>query len=107
MAPSESGKSIWKISHDRPDTISRNRHALGQGAEQAPVEYEITVFEVNMVIRTEGWIEAGLGVLAYAQSSSGAQLRLSDGRVAEVSVGSFNVRSDPTSRAELIVHGGL
>jgi hypothetical protein len=30
MAPSESGKSIWKISHDRPDTISRNRHALGQ-----------------------------------------------------------------------------
>jgi hypothetical protein len=65
------------------------------------------VFEVNMVIRTEGWIEAGLGVLAYAQSSSGAQLRLSDGRVVEVSVGSFNVRRDPTSRAELIVHGGL
>ena len=80
---------------------------LVKGAEQAPVEYEITVFEVNMVIRTEGWIEAGLGVLAYAQSSSGAQLRLSDGRVVEVSVGSFNVRSDPTSRAELIVHGGL
>jgi len=80
---------------------------LVKGAEQAPVEYEITVFEVNMAIRTEGWIEAGLGVLAYAQSSSGAQLRLSDGRVVEVSVGSFNVRRDPTSRAELIVHGGL
>jgi hypothetical protein len=51
-------------------------------------------------------VEAGLGVLTYAQSSSGAQLKLSDGRVVEVSVGSFIVKGTP-SRAELIVHGGL
>jgi hypothetical protein len=40
-------------------------------------------------------VEAGLGVLTFAQSSSGAQLRLSDGRVFEVSVGSFTVKSNP------------
>jgi hypothetical protein len=79
---------------------------LVRGAEQSPVEYEITVFEVDTVRRTEGWVEAGLGVLTYAQSSSEAYLRLSDGRVVEVSVGSFTVKSNP-SRAELIVHGGL
>ena len=79
---------------------------LVKGAEQSPVEYEITVFEVDTVIRTEGWIEAGPGVLTYAQCTSGALLRLSDGRVVEVSVGSFSVKSSP-SRAELIVHGGL
>jgi hypothetical protein len=79
---------------------------LVSGAEQSPVEYEITVFEVDTVRRTAGWVEAGLGVLTYAQSSSGAHLRLSDGRVVEVSVGSFTVKSNP-SRAELIVHGGL
>jgi hypothetical protein len=79
---------------------------LVKGAEQSPVEYEITVFEVNTVIRNEGWIEAGPGVLTYAQSSSGAQLRLSDGTIVEVSVGSFIVKSSP-ARAELVVHGGL
>ena len=48
---------------------------LVKGAEQSPVEYEITVFEVDTVIRTEGWIEASPGVLTYAQSTSGVQLR--------------------------------
>src|SRR5450755_1297667 len=32
---------------------------LVKGAEQSPVEYEITAFEVDAVIRTEGWVEAG------------------------------------------------
>jgi hypothetical protein len=41
---------------------------LVKGAEQSPVKYEITVFEVDTVIRTEGWIEASPGVLTYAQS---------------------------------------
>jgi hypothetical protein len=80
---------------------------LVKGAEQSPVEYEITAFEVDAVIRTEGWVEAGLGVLTYAQSSSGVHLRLSDGQVVEVSVGSFTVKKSNPSRAELIVHGGL
>jgi hypothetical protein len=79
---------------------------LVKGAEQSPVEYEITVFVVDTVIRTEGWIEASPGVLTYAQSTSGVQLRLGDGGVVEVSVGRFSVKSSP-SRAELIVHGGL
>ena len=79
---------------------------LVRGAEQSQVEYEITVFEVDTVRRTEGWVEAGLGVLTYAQSSTGAQLKLNDGRAVEVSVGSFIVKSHP-SRAALIVHGGL
>jgi hypothetical protein len=48
-------------------------------------------------------VEAGL---TYAQSSTGAQLKLNDGRAVEVSVGSFIVKSHP-SRAALIVHGGL
>src|ERR1019366_2903696 len=80
---------------------------LVKGAEQSTVEYEITAFEVDAVIRTEGWVEAGLGVLTYAQSSSGVHLRLSDGQVVEVSVGSFTVKKSNPSRAELIVHGGL
>jgi hypothetical protein len=79
---------------------------LVRGAEHSPVEYEITVFEVDTVRRAEGWVEAGLGVLAYAQSSTGAQLKLNDGHALEVSVGSFIVKSNP-SRAALIVHSGL
>lgn len=77
-----------------------------KGAEQSPVQYEITLFEVDQVTHAESWIEAGLGVLDYAQNASGAQLRLSDGRVVDVSIGSFSVKGSP-SRAELIVHGGL
>jgi hypothetical protein len=79
---------------------------LVKGAEQSPVEYEITLFEVDTVIRAEGWVEAGPAVLTYARSASGAQLRLSDGRVVDVSIGSFSVKGNP-SRAELIVHAGL
>ena len=79
---------------------------LVKGAEQSPVEYEITLIEVDTVIRAVGWVEAGRAVLTYAQSASGAQLRLSDGQVVDVSIGSFIVKSSP-SRAELIVHGGL
>jgi hypothetical protein len=77
-----------------------------KGAEQSPVQYEITLFEADQVMRTEGWIEAGPGVLTYAQSASGVQLKLSDERVLDVSIGSFTVRGSP-SRAELIVHDGL
>ena len=78
-----------------------------KGAEQSPVEYEITLFEVDTLIRAEGWLEAGAAVLTYAQSATGAQLRLSDGRTVDISIGSFSVKGSP-SRAELIVHeGGL
>ncbi|MBR1287282.1 hypothetical protein JQ597_35030 [Bradyrhizobium sp. AUGA SZCCT0177] len=77
-----------------------------KGAEESPVEYEITLFEVDTIMRAEGWVEAGPAVLTYAQSASGAQLRLSDGRVVDVSIGGFIVKGSP-SRAELIVHGGL
>jgi hypothetical protein len=64
------------------------------------------LFEVEQVTRAEGWIEAGLGVLAYAQNATGAQLRLSDGRIVDVRIGSLTVKTSP-SRAHLIVHGGL
>ena len=77
-----------------------------KGAEQSPVQYEITLFDVEQVTRAEGWLETGLRVLCYAQNSSGAQLRLSDGRLVDVSVGNFIVKGHP-SRAQLIVHGGL
>jgi hypothetical protein len=78
---------------------------LVKGAEQSPVEYEITLFEVDQVMRTEGWVEAGPAVLEYAQRASGAQLRLSDGRTVDISIGSFIVKGSP-SRAQLIVHDG-
>ncbi|MBR1152822.1 hypothetical protein [Bradyrhizobium sp. JYMT SZCCT0428] len=77
-----------------------------KGAEESPVEYEITLFEVDTILRAEGWVEAGPAVLTYAQSASGAQLRLSDGRFVDVSIGGFIVEGNP-SRAELITHGGL
>jgi hypothetical protein len=77
-----------------------------KGAEESPVEYEITLFEVDTQIRAEGWIEAGPAVLTYAQTTSGAQLRLNDGRLVDVSIGSLTVKGRP-SRAELIVHGGM
>jgi len=89
-----------------PDRFRGTGTLLVKGAEQSPVEYEITLFEVDQVMRIEGWIEAGHGVLTYAQSASGAQLRLSDGRVVDVSIGGFTVKGSP-SRAQLIVHGGL
>jgi hypothetical protein len=77
-----------------------------KGAEESPVEYEITLFEVDTSMRAKGWVEAGAAVLTYAQNASGVQLRLSDGRMVDVSIGSFSVKGSP-SRAELIVHGGL
>ena len=78
-----------------------------KGAEQSPVEYEITLFKVDTLIRAEGWVEAGAAVLTYAQSAAGAQLGLSDGRMVDVSIGTFSVKGSP-SRAHLIVHeGGL
>ena len=76
-----------------------------KGAEQSPVEYEITLFEVDTLIRAEGWVEAGAAVLTYAQSATGARLRLSDGRMVDISIGSFSVKGSP-SRAQLIVHDG-
>jgi hypothetical protein len=79
---------------------------LVKAAEQSPVQYEITLFEVEQVMKAEGWIEASLGVLTYAQSATGAQLKLSDGRIVDVSIGSLTVRTSPC-RAHLIVHGGL
>jgi hypothetical protein len=79
---------------------------LVKGVEESLVEYEITLFEVDAIMRAKGWVEAGPAVLSYAQSVSGAQLRLSDERVVDVSIGSFSVKGSP-SRAELIVHGGL
>jgi hypothetical protein len=33
-------------------------NAFGERAEQSPVQYEITLFEVEQVTRAEGWIEA-------------------------------------------------
>lgn len=89
-----------------PDRFRGTGMLLVKGAEQSPVQYEITVFEVEQVMQAEGWIETGLRVLYYAQSASGAQLRLSDGRIVDVTVGNFVVKGDP-SRAQLIVHGGL
>ena len=89
-----------------PDRFRGTGTLLVKGAEQSSAQYEITLFEVEQVTRAEGWIEAGLGVLAYAQSATGAQLRLSDGRIVDVSIGSLTVKTSP-SRAHLIVHGGL
>jgi hypothetical protein len=89
-----------------PDRFRGTGTLLVKGAEQSPVKYEITLFEVDQVPHAKGWIEAGRGVLEYAQSASGAQLRLSDGRILDVSIGGLTVKSSP-SRAELIVHGGL
>jgi hypothetical protein len=79
---------------------------MANGAEQSPVEFEVTAFEVDLMICTRGWIEAGHNALISAQSASGVLLKLSDGRIIDVSVRSFSVRGDP-SRAELIVHDGL
>jgi hypothetical protein len=89
-----------------PDRFRGTGTLLVKGAEQSPVQYEITLFEVEQVTRAEGWVEAGPAVLTYAQSATGSQLRLSDGRVVDVSIGSFIVKGHP-SRAKLIVHGGL
>jgi hypothetical protein len=77
-----------------------------KGAEESPVEYEISLFEVDNQIRAGGWVEAGPAVLTYAQTTSGAQLRLNDGRMVDVSIGSLTVKGSP-SRAELMVHGGM
>jgi hypothetical protein len=89
-----------------PNRIHGTGILMAKGAEQSPVEYEVTAFEVNMIIRTAGWIEAGHDVLTSAQSASGALLKLTDGRIVDVSVGSVSVTGNP-SRAELIVHDGL
>ena len=56
-------------------------------------------------MHTEGWVEAGPAVLKYAQSATGAQLRLADGRIVDVSIGRFTASGSP-SRAQLIVHDG-
>ena len=76
-----------------------------KGAQETQVEYEITLFEVDTQTRAVGWIEAGPAVLTYAQTASGAQLRLNDGRMVDVSIGRFTVKGSP-SRVELIVHAG-
>jgi hypothetical protein len=89
-----------------PPRIHGKGVLVAKGAEQSPVEFEVTAFEVDTIIRTGGWIEAGHNVLISAQSASGVLLKLSDGRIIDVSIGSFSVRGDP-SRAELIVHDGL
>ncbi len=62
---------------------------LVKGAEQSPVEYEITLFHIEQITRSEGWIEASAAVLEYAQNATGAQLRMSDGRTIDVTVGKF------------------
>jgi hypothetical protein len=74
-----------------PNRIHGTGILMAEGADQSPVEYEVTAFEVNMIIRTGGWIEAGHDVLTSAQSASGALLKLTDGRIVDVSVGSFSV----------------
>jgi hypothetical protein len=89
-----------------PPRIHGKGVLMANGAERYPVEFEVTAFEVNMVICTRGWIEAGYDVLTSMQSASGVLLKLSDGRFIEVSVGPVSVKGDP-SRAELIVHDGL
>ena len=89
-----------------PSRIHGKGVLMPKEVERYPVEFEVTAFEVNMVICTRGWIEAGHKVLISAQSASGVLLKLSDGRIIDVSVGRLSVRSDP-SRAELIVHDGL
>jgi hypothetical protein len=89
-----------------PPRIRRTGVLMANGADQSPVEFEVTAFEMDMIICTGGWIEAGHNVLISAQSASGVLLKLSDGRIIDVSVGSLSVTGDP-SRAELIVHDGL
>ncbi len=79
---------------------------LFKGAEHSPVPYEITLSEITGIRRLEGWIEATVGILSQAHSSGGTQLRLSDGKIVDVSMGSFRA-SGATARAELIVHSGL
>jgi hypothetical protein len=89
-----------------PPRIHGKGLLMAKGAERSPVEFEVTAFEVDMIICMGGWIEAGHNVLISAQSASGVLLELSDGRIIDVSVGSLSVTGDP-SRAELIVHDGL
>lgn len=67
-----------------------------KGTEQSSVEYEITEFEVDQVLRTAGWIEASAGVLSYAHSATGAQLKLTDGQIVDVSIGCFIVNGSPS-----------
>jgi hypothetical protein len=89
-----------------PPRIHGKGLLMAKGAEQSPVEFEVTAFEMDMIICTGGWIEAEHDVLIFARSASGVLLKLSDGRIIDVSVGSLSVTGDP-SRAELIVHDGL
>jgi hypothetical protein len=78
---------------------------LVKAAEQSAVEYEITLFDIEQITQAEGWIEASAAVLEYAQSATGAQLRLVDGRTVDVTIGRFIDKGSP-SRARLIVHDG-
>jgi hypothetical protein len=89
-----------------PPRIHGKGVLVAKGAEQSPVEFEVTAFEMDMIICTGGWIEAEHNVLIFARSVSGVLLKLSDGRIIDVSVGRLSVTGDP-SRAELIVHDGL
>jgi hypothetical protein len=89
-----------------PPRIHGTGVLMAKGAEQSPAEFEVTAFEIDMIICTRGWIEAEYNVLISAQSAGGVLLKLSDGRIIDVSIGSFSVTGDP-SRAELIVHDGL
>jgi hypothetical protein len=43
-----------------PDRFRGTGTLFVKGAEQSPVQYEITLFEVEQVTRAEGWIEASL-----------------------------------------------
>jgi hypothetical protein len=90
----------------KPPRIHGTGVLMAKGAEQSPAEFEVTAFEIDMIICTRGWIEAEYNVLISAQSAGGVLLKLSDGRIIDVSIGSFSVTGDP-SRAELIVHDGL
>ena len=83
-----------------PKRLHGNGTLFVKGAQETHVDYEITLFQVDTQILAEGWVEAGAAVLTYAQTASGAQLRLND-----VSIGRFTVKGSP-SRAELIVHAG-
>jgi hypothetical protein len=105
MMPSARGVETEGEEVTTPDRFRGTGTLLVKGAEQSPVEYEITLFVIEQVTQAEGWIEANAAVLEYAQSASGGQLRLGDGRTVDVTIGRFIDRGSP-SRAQLVVHDG-
>jgi hypothetical protein len=61
-----------------PDRFRGTGTLLIKGAEQSPVEYEITLFDIEQIMQAERWIEASAAVLEPEPGSAGSSRWLAE-----------------------------